>query len=172
MRSTHLLTIKAQERPGLLHLITGVFNRKLVPIISLNAAQTDIHDIVLITIEAILGEDEVTKIAYKLENIVEVYAVEVNSYQEDMCLRAAWFKLDRVILETSKIAMLQKYNAVIVQWYPNAFLLAKYGTAKSIREFYNQLDGPHLLGFSQTGLITDSKLIGEDQSSVINRLAA
>lgn len=51
-------------------------------------------------------------------------------------------------------------------------LIGKSGSEAVIRRLYNELEGPYLLGFSQTGLIADSKLIGEDQSSVINRLAA
>jgi len=172
MNTNHIITIRAEERPGLLHLITGLIEKRLLKITSCTLAATDLHDVVLITIELMATEEMVTTLALKLENIIEVFAVEVTRYEESVCLRAAWFKLDRAFLDTSAVSILNKYSAVIVNMYSNSFLVAKYGTDDTIQNLYNQLDGPYLLGFSQTGLITDSKLIGEDESSVISRLAA
>jgi acetolactate synthase small subunit len=162
----------AEQRPGLLHLVSGIIERTLIRIHSCSMAATDIHDIVLISIEVSADESELTSLALKLENIIEVLSVEVKRYEETLCLRAAYFKMDRAFLDTPKVSVLNKYSAVIVGWYPKEFLAAKYGSDAVIRNLYNELDGPHLLGFSQTGLITDSDLIGEEQSSVIHRLAA
>ena len=172
MKTQFILTIKAEDRPGLLHLITGVIERKLVRIKSLNSAPSDIHDIILITIEVWGNESELTQLALKIENIIEVFSVEVAQYEQTLCLRAAYFKLAKTFLESSKAIALSKYDAAILKFYPDALLIAKYGTDATILKLYNDLEGPHLLGFSQTGLISDSKLIGEDESSVINRLAA
>lgn len=172
MKCKYVLTIKAEDRPGLLHLVTGIIEKKMIRIQSLNYAPTDIHEVMLITVEIITDENAVVSLVLKLENIIEVCGVEVRTYQEDVCLRAAYYKISRAFLDTSKASLLNKYSAVIVNWYPDAFLAAKYGSNVAILNLYNELDGPHLLGFSQTGLITDSVLIGEDQSSVINRLAA
>jgi len=172
MRNDYILTIKAETRPGLLHLASGIIERKLIRIHSCSLAATDIHNIVLISIEITAGESELASLALKLENIIEVLSVEVKRYEETLCLRAAYFKMDRAFLDTPKVSILNKYSAVIVNWYPDAFLAAKYGSDAAIRNLYNELDGPYLLGFSQTGLIADSKLIGEDESSVIHRLAA
>lgn len=172
MRNAYTLTIKAEDRPGLLHLVTGMIEKKLVRIKSLSLAPTDIHDIVLITIELNIKESELTTLAFKLENIIEVFSVEVSRYDETLCLRAAYYKMAKTFLESPKAIPLSKYDATILKFYPDALLIAKYGTDATIRALYNELDGPHLLGFSQTGLITDSRLIGEDESSVINRLAA
>jgi len=166
------MTIKAEDRLGLLHLVSGVIDRKLIPIKSLSYAPTDIHDITLITIEVVGNESDLTQLALKIENIIEVFTVEVKQFDSAVCLRAAYFKMDKTFLESPQALAMSNYDTVIVNIYPDAILLAKYGTDATIRKLYNALDGPHLLGFSQTGLITDSVLIGEDQSSVINRLAA
>ena len=174
MSTNYIVTIKAEDRPGLLHLVTGVLNRKLIPIISLNAAPTDIHDIVLITMKIEISEKALQPLLYKLENIIEVFAVEAISAAKASCLRAAYFKLDRAVLDTPVKDAIQKYGAVIVNIYPDALLVSKYGSKVAIRQLYSELEGPHLLGFSQTGLIADSGLIGnsvEDQSSVISLAA-
>lgn len=172
MKEQFVLTIKAEDRSGLLHLVTGVIEKRLVKIISLNYAPTDIHGIILITVEVSGDEGILTQLAFKLENIVEVFSVEVSRYNNALCLRAAYFKMKKTFLESPAAIAMSKYDTTILKFYGDAFLLAKYGTDATIQKLYNDLDGPHLIGFSQTGLITDSKLIGEDQSSVINRLAA
>ena len=172
MKEEHyLVTIKAEDRPGLLHLVTGMIEKKLIRIKSLSLAPTDIHEIVLVTIELSVSESELTTLAFKLENIIEVFSVEVSRYDEKLCLRAAYYKLAKSFLESPKAIALSKYDATILKFYPDALLIAKYGTDATILNLYNELEGPHLLGFSQTGLITDSKLIGEDQSSVISMAA-
>ena len=172
MKEKYLLTLKAEDRPGLLHLVIGMIEKKLIKIQSLNAAQTDIHDIILITIEINATESDLTTLALKLENIVEVFAVEAVKYDKAVCLRAAYFKLAKSILESPKAIALSTYDAVIVQFYPETILVAKYGTDATIRKLYNALDGPDLLGFSQTGLIADSKLIVHEDDERIIRLAA
>jgi len=171
MKTHNLLTIKAEDRPGLIHLITGMIEKKQIKIESISAAQTDIHEIMMVTVEVSATERELTSLAFKLENIVEVYAVEVQAYDQVLCLRAAYFKMTKSFLETPKVSLLNKYSAVIINVCPETILVAKYGTDLAIRTLYNELEGPHLLGFSQTGLISESNLIGDEQSSVI-RLAA
>jgi acetolactate synthase small subunit len=174
MRKKYVLTLKAEDRPGLLHLITGILNRKMIPITSLTAAPTDIHDIALITMEIEASEKALQPLIYKLENIIEVFAVEAIPAAKASCLLAAYFKLDKAVLDTPLKAAIQKYGAVIVNIYPEALLVSKYGTEIAIRQLYNELEGPHLLGFSQTGLIADSVLIGYnegEQSSVISLAA-
>jgi acetolactate synthase small subunit len=172
MKEQFIISLKAEDKRGLLHLVTGVIEKRLVKIISLSYAPTDVHGIILITIEVTGEEGVLAQLAFKLENIIEVFSVDVSRYSRNVCLRAAYFKIEKAFLESPKAVAMSKYDTTIVKIYPEAILVAKYGTDETILKLYNDLDGPHLLGFSQTGLITDSKLIGEDQSSVINRLAA
>jgi acetolactate synthase small subunit len=173
-KTNYLLTLKAEDRPGLLHLVTGIPNKKQIPIISLNAAPTDIHDIVLITMEIEASEKALTPLLFKLENIVEVFEVEAIESVKASCLRAAYFRLDKAALDGPLKPALQKHGAVIANLYPDAILVSKFGSDMAIRTLYNELEGPHLLGFSQTGLIVDSALIGhsdKEQSSVIRQAA-
>ena len=73
MKEHYLLTIKAENRQGLLHLVTGMIEKKLIAIKSLSAAPTDLHDLILITIEVEAAEKDVAQLALKLENIIEVF---------------------------------------------------------------------------------------------------
>jgi len=170
-KEQYLLSIKAENRPGLLHLITGMIEKKLISIKSLSLAPTDIHDIVLITVEVIAKESDVSQMALKIENIIEVFSVSAVKYEQAVCLRVAYFKMDKAFLESPKAIALSKYEAIILKFYPDHFLLAKYGSDATILKLYNALDGPHLMGFIQSGLIADTALICEDQSSVIRQAA-
>jgi acetolactate synthase small subunit len=167
-----VLTIKAEDRPGLLHLVTGVIEKKIISIKSLSYAPTDIHDIILITIEVTGNESDLAQVALKIENIIEVFAVEVKKYNSAVCLRAAYFKMAKTFLESPKAIAMSNYDTVMVNIYPDAILLAKYGTDATIQKLYNALDGPQLLGFSQTGLISESDLIQHDAIERIIGLAA
>ncbi|MDB5159571.1 MAG: hypothetical protein JWR50_4278 [Mucilaginibacter sp.] len=189
MKESFILTIKAEDRPGLLHRVTGLIERKNIRIKSLNLAPTDIHDIVMIAVEIIVSENELVSLALKLEKIIEIFSVKTTKCNQSVCLRVAYFKISKTLLDLPEASVLQKYGAVIINWYKDAFLLAKYGSDTSIRELYNELDSPHLLGFTQTGLISDQAVIDDmegrvidsstepiihigDQSSVISGLAA
>jgi len=168
----YILTVRAGDRPGLLHLITGVLNRKLIPVVSLTAAPTDVYDIVLITMEVEASERALEPLLLKLENIVEVYGAEAVPHEEAVCLRSTFFKMDKEILSSPQAKAVSKWEAQIVHMDQDTVLLAKSGSETVIRRLYNELEGPYLMAFSQTDVITNSKLMGEGQSSVINRLAA
>ncbi|MBS1524859.1 MAG: hypothetical protein JST19_04365 [Bacteroidetes bacterium] len=172
MNKHYVLTLKAEERPGLLHLVTGILNRKLIPILSLTAAPTDIHNIILISMEISASEKALEPLVAKLENIIEVFAVEATPYSAAVCQRSAYFLLSREFMSSTKSSVVNRWEMQLVNLYENKVLFAKSGSEAVICRVYNELEGPYLLGFSQTGLIADTKLIGEDQSSVINWLAA
>jgi hypothetical protein len=80
--------------------------------------------------------------------------------------------MTKTFLESPKAIAISNYDMVVVNIYQNAILLAKYGTDATIQKLYNALDGPDLLGFSQTGLISESGLIQHDDIDRIIRQAA
>jgi acetolactate synthase small subunit len=172
MNNHYVLTIRAADRPGLLHLVTGILNRKLIPIVSLTAAPTDVHDIVLITMEIAASEKALQPLLYKLENIIEIFSVDANAYGKTVCQRSAYFLMDKEFLASPKAAAMNPWEVQIVNLHAETVLLSKSGNEAMIQRLYNELEGPHLLGFSQTGLIADSKLIAHEDIERIIRLAA
>lgn len=171
-KSMYLLTLKAKDRPGLLHLVTGTVNKKLVPIVSLTAAPTDIHDIVLVTMELQLSEKALSPLVLKLENIVEVFSVDAVPFDTAVCQRSAYFKMDKAVLSSPQSSVITKWEAQIVDIGADTVLISKSGSEAVIRRLYNELEGPYLMGFSQTGLIAGSRLIAHDDTERISRLAA
>lgn len=172
MKEQYVITIKADNRPGLLHLVTGMINRRLIDIESLNAARTDINDIVLVSIELSISEKALTPLVLKLKNIIEVFSVEAVKTERAVAIRSAFFKMNKTFLATPAAEIIRRHQMQISNIYPDAILLAKSGSEAEIRSLYNQLEGPHLLGYSQTGIIVDSKLIDNNDEWRISRLAA
>jgi acetolactate synthase small subunit len=174
MKGHYVLTVRATDRPGLIHSITGMINRRLIPIISLSAAPTDVHDIVLITIEVQIAGNVLGSLMRKVGSIVEVFSVDVIKYETAICRRTAFFKMDKAVLSSTLSSVISKWEAQIINININSdtLLIAKSGNEMIIQQLYNELEGPLLLGFSQTGLIVDSRLIEGDESSVISLLAA
>lgn len=168
----YVLTIKAEDRPALLHLITGVVNKKLVPLISLTAAPTDIHDIILITMEIEISERALSPLILKLENIIEVFAIDAVQYNSAISQRSAYFRMSKEILATSQAEAINKYGAQIVMLDSHVVLISKSGSDAVIRQLYDALEGRHLMGFSQTGIIVDNGLIGHEDTERISGLAA
>ena len=168
MKEKYILNIKAEERRGLLHLLTGTIEKRQVIIHSLSSASTDVHGVLMITIEIFATERELMTLSLKLENIVEVFQVEVTQYDKALCLRAAYFKMSKAFMESPQLSVMQKYNATVVNFYADSVLIAKYGCDSAIKALYNQLEGPHLLGFIQSGLISDTTLIDSDEDRVIH----
>lgn len=103
MKENYVMTIKAEDRSGLIHLVTGMMEKRQVKIISLTYAPTDIHGTVLITIEFFGEEITVRSLSLKLKNIVEVFGVEVSRHESALCLRAPYFKISKAFLETPEI---------------------------------------------------------------------
>jgi acetolactate synthase small subunit len=162
MQEKYVLIIKAEDRPGLLHIVTGVLNRKLVPIVSLTAAPTDIHAVALITMEIGISEKALSPLIFKLKNIIEVFAVEVIKPDKAVTQRSAYFSVDKQLLASPQASAISKYGGQIVNLHPNSVLIAKSGSEAAIHLLYNALEGPFLFGFSQTASITDSKLISHE----------
>jgi acetolactate synthase small subunit len=167
MKHPTIITIKAENRPGLVSQITAMLQRKQLAIESINAAKTVFKDVVLITLELFISEKALGLLLLRLENIIEVYAAEAVKANEANCLRAAYFKMAKGFMGTPGRSALQKYGAQVVNLYPDAVLVAQYGTDAAIRRLYAELAGPHLIGFSQSGLIADTGLMDNTEERVI-----
>jgi acetolactate synthase small subunit len=167
MKEKYILTILAEKKMGLLSQITGLLNRKMLEIESITAAKTDAHSEVIISIELFISEKALHPLLMKLENIIEVFKAEAVKVDDVICQRVAFFKLSKDILNTPHSSTIQKYGAQIINLYPDAILISKSGNEKDINALFQQLDGPHLLGFMQSGLLADTALINADEARVM-----
>lgn len=78
MKEQYTLTIKAEPRPGLLHLVTGIIEKKLIRILSFNLETLTGDGIALIGTTIMIDAADLRNLMLKLENIVEVFSVTVS----------------------------------------------------------------------------------------------
>lgn len=78
MKEEYTLTIQADSRPGLLHLVSGIIEKKLIMIISFNLQRPAADGTAIITTTVMIDVADLKNLALKLENIVEVFSVTVS----------------------------------------------------------------------------------------------
>ena len=171
MKKEHyLLDILSEDKNGLVSIIAGMLNRKLIGIESICTSRTDVHAQVQISIEVIMNPEEVSRILHKIKNIIEVYQAEATLIKEAWYQKVALFTLEKDALTLDLFHRLQKYGAVMVGYYADEIVVQKTGREEDIQALYNELDGKHLKSFSKSAAIS-LKPLSEDESSVISRAA-
>lgn len=71
------LNILADSRPGLLHILSGVIEKKLIRITSLCLTAPEADGTVQIIVELLIKLTDLNTLKLKLQNIVEVYSVTI-----------------------------------------------------------------------------------------------
>src|SRR5258708_34410879 len=79
---TTIFAIYAGDKKGLVGQILIHFNKKSYDVQSLNVARTDISDLVLMTLEAVVPAQELRPFTERIKKIIEVYAV--TTYAESL----------------------------------------------------------------------------------------
>jgi acetolactate synthase-1/3 small subunit len=166
----YLLNILSEDRKGLMSIITSMLNRKSIEIESISAAKTDIHTQVLINIEVIANDTDIKLMAFKIENIIEVYKVEVELLQHASYQKLALYTLHKDGYNTKVNNQIQKYGAIIVGYDHDVITIQKSGRDEDIQLLYNELEGKYLKSFSKSAVIS-LKAISVDDDTVISKAA-
>jgi acetolactate synthase small subunit len=157
-----IIAIYSEDKKGLLGQILVLFNKRNYEVTSLNVSRTDISNLVMITIEAVLPLSQLPLLLLKLEKIVEVYRASGYLPGEVSMDNVGFFRLSREIADPLFWSVLQKYGAVISSLGNDSLVIRKTGSDRDLLELYSKLDGPHLLGFCKSGLIAEESLVGLD----------
>ena len=151
-----IFSIYAEDKKGLLGQVMIHFNKKSYQVISLNIARTDISDLVLLTIEAIIPADEMLPFTERLKKIIEVYAVQTYA---DNLKKTGFYRLASAALTNELWQLIGKYGAYLSSMGQMTFVVSKTGSDADLDELYRRLEGPHLLGFCKSGLIVEESLV-------------
>ena len=154
-----VIAIYSEDKKGLLGQVLVLFNKMNYEVNGLNVSRTDISDIVLITVEALIPEAALATLLRKLEKIVEVYRANAFMPGDSGLEKVGFFRLSKEIFSASFWALVQKYGAVVSSISEEALVIRKFGSDRNLQELYSQLDGPHLLGFCKSGLIAEESLL-------------
>jgi acetolactate synthase-1/3 small subunit len=154
MKSNYVLTIFSEDRKGLISIITSMLNRKGIEMESINAARTDIHTRVIITIQLNGNADEIKLMTLKINNIIEVYHAEVRLLSDISYQKVAFYAINKDSYNVDLFNKMQKYGATIVGDSAGKIIIQKIGREEDIQSLYNELEGKDLRSFSKSALIS------------------
>ena len=172
MKEKYLLTIKADDAPGLMGRVLVMLTRRRLVIESVTMAKTDISTVVLISIELMIAAGDISPLQLRLEKNVEVFTTDARLCNSILMQKLAFYKLANTILQVPQGTAIHKYGAQIINIYPDSFVISKSGNAQVINELYSKLEGKYLLGFTQTGSVGDTPLLESNDEWRIIGLAA
>lgn len=156
-----IFSIYAEDKKGLLGQLLIYFNRKGYTVHSLNAARTDISDLVLITIEADVPAAELPPFTERLKKVIEVYAVH------SLCLQGglnklAFFRLALPVMASAQWQAILQYGATISSITGDTLVITKAGSDDLLSKLYAALEGPYLQAFCKSPLIVEENLVPFD----------
>ena len=123
---------------------------------SLNVARTDVSDLVMLTIEAVVPAADLLPFTERLKKIVEVYAI---STYADSLKKTGFYRMGSAALNNGLWLLIGKYGAYLSSMGEKTFVISKTGSDDDLEELYRRLEGPYLLGFCKSGLIVEESLV-------------
>jgi len=157
-----IFSIYADDKKGLIGQLMTYFNRKSFDVSSVNVARTDISDLVLVTLEASVPQAELKPFMERLKKIIEVYTVNVIPAAEGL-KKIGFYRMGIATMDKSFWATLQKYGASLSSLSTDTLVISKTGSDHDLQELYEQLEGPHLLGFCKSALIVEDCLVSFEE---------
>lgn len=157
-----VIAVYSDNKKGLLGEILMIFNRKGFEVSELNVSKTDIRDMVMISLEVTLPQQQLALCLKKLENIVEVYRAIGYPAAEVALRKIAFYRISNQLFTSSVLCMLQSHGAIIVDRQEESFVIQKSGSDKDLDLLYKELEGKNLISFFKSGLVTANSLIPLD----------
>jgi len=151
-----IFSIYAEDKKGLVGQILVHFNKRSYEMLSLNVARTDISDLVMLTLEAVVPATGLSPFVKRLKKIVEVYAVQTYG---DNLKKTGFYRLESAALTNELWLLIGKYGAHLSSLGEGTFVISKTGSDDDLAELYRRLEGPYLLGFCKSGLIVEESLV-------------
>jgi len=158
-----IIAVYADDKKGLLAQLLNMLNRRNYTISSLNVSRTDIREIVLITIEVKLPLNVLQVLLRKIETIIEVYQAIAYMPDELVLNKVGFYRVTKQVMDDNFWLLLQKYGATVSKIFEHSLVIQKTGTDNDLNEFYNRLDGEHLLSFCKSGLIAEKSMMQLDK---------
>lgn len=133
------------------------FSRRGFEVKSLNVARTDINDLVMITIEAIIPEYQLQPFVERIKKIVEVFIVATIANERGL-KKMGFYRLSNTVIGAEFWAVVQKYGATLCSIKEDSVVIQKVGYDSDLHKLYEHLEGVHLLSFCKSALIVEDSL--------------
>jgi len=164
MKKPTIFSIYAEDKKGLIGQLLIHFNKKGYPVHSLNAARTDISDLVLITLETELPESELEPFTHRLRKIIEVQAIRTST---QALKKTGFYRLAIAALTSELWSLASRYGAQLSNMDEHTFTLSKTGTDPDLCDLYQKLEGPHLIAFCKSGMIAEESLVSFEEIEML-----
>ena len=151
-----IFSIYAEDKKGLVGQVLINFNKRNYDVRSLNVARTDISDLVLLTIEAVVPAADLLPFVERIKKIVEVYAVTTC---DENLKKTGFYRMAAPALDNKLWVLIGKYGGYLSSMGEQSFVICKTGSDDDLSALYEKLEGPHLLGFCKSGLIVEESLV-------------
>jgi acetolactate synthase-1/3 small subunit len=151
-----IFSIYAEDKKGLVGQLLIHFNKRNYDVISLNVARTDISDLVMLTIEAVVPSTDLRPFVERMKKIIEVYAI--TTYADNL-KKTGFYRMASAALNNRLWLLMSKYGAHLSSMGEKSFVISKAGSDVDLEELYSKLEGPNLLGFCKSGLIVEDSLV-------------
>ena len=119
-----IFSIYAEDRKGLVWQVLVHFNKRSFDVQSLNVARTDIRDLVMLTIEAVVPVSDLLPFVEWLKKIIEVYAV--NTYGNNL-KKTGFYRMASAALNNGLWLLMGGCGAVLSSMGDRSFVISKTG---------------------------------------------
>lgn len=152
------IVVYAENKKGILGQVLIHFNKRSFEIHNLNVARTDLHELIVITIEIDLPAAEVETSIRRLRKIIEV--VDVKAFLPGVLktYKVAHFQLLGGMFDQELFMLLQRYGAQITSCRENELIIRKIGDDNDIQSLYNLLERRNLNAFCKSLLVQDEAM--------------
>ncbi|WP_158993832.1 hypothetical protein [Mucilaginibacter sp. L196] len=148
-----VFSIYAEDKNGLVGQLMIFFNRPNYPVISVNVARTDVSDIVLITIEAIVPDGVLIPFTERLKKVIEVFDVNISN---ESLKKIGFYRVKVAGVKPEFWSLLTKFGANLSGVGNDFVTIYKIGNDKDLEDLYAALEGPGLLNFCKSALINEN----------------
>lgn len=156
----HILTILAENKPGVLNRIMSLCRQRQFNVESLSAGYTEKKDISHITMVVDAGSvnvEQVKKQMYKLIDVVKVYELDIHdSFDRELALiKVRADKENRAHL----LRLAETFDAKAIDMDPSHIIMEISATSERINAFLNVLNEYGVEELRRTGIIATPKLL-------------
>lgn len=171
MSQHYLFNITAEDRPGLVHKLTGTISKGLVPIKSINASANQ-EGLALITLDIVASTETINKLIHKLRAIIEVIQVDAVPKSEAVTLSCGLYVLDKAFTVSEANSFLKSYRTDVVDIHKEHLVIAHFGREREVDKLFSKIGSQYLKSFRKSAPVLATLVTDNSDPERISRLAA
>ena len=162
-KQEYTISLFSEDHIGILNQITIIFTRRQINIESINATESAVKGVQLLTLVVKTTPDMINKVAKQLEKLVDVLKVFVHTSDQIIYQEIALIKVTTKGLMSGNVIdyIVRSYHARIMEVAPEYIVLEKTGHKEEISELLTHLEPYGILQFVRSGRVAITKQVRE-----------